>query len=155
MARVLVVIGLLVFLFIGAYSLSAAYEDTVTDANDQITVDNETITIAYNTTNSVGNTSNDNIFNESVEVYQNGTQIQSNGGDNWEWRTGNGQLYVPNGSALDEGDAEITYRYTPPTDEQETVKNIATVPWLFSETLAVVVGFILVMLAIVQLSGRR
>lgn len=155
MARVLVLIGLLMFLSLGAAGFSHVYQDTVTDTQNETLVENETITVTVNQTNPVGNTSTDNVYNESVTVRQDGSIVSSNDGANWQWRTGNGQLFVPEGSAMVNGSANVTYQYREPSAGQRAVKNVGIVPFLFSESIAIMTGFILLLLAVLQMAGTR
>lgn len=162
MARVLVLIGLLIFLSFGAAGLSSVYQDTVTETQNETTIDNETFTVTINTTHSFNNTDTDNVFNDSVRVFQEdilgmiGTvEVESENGSNWVWHEGNGQLFVPEGSDLENGTANITYRYREPAPEQRAIKNIGVTPFQFSESLAIMAGFILLVLAVLQMAGTR
>lgn len=155
MSRVVAVLGVFILLFAGLYGLSAHYEATVTESNNQTEITNETFTVQEGELHEFSESRRDVIYNDTVEVYQNGSEIQSNGGDNWEWRGGTGTLYVPNGSELVDGDdASITYRFTEPTSEQQVAKDVTMQPFRLGEGLTLIGGIVLLLLA-VALAGRQ
>lgn len=156
MARVVALVGVLVFGFIALHGVAAHYDQTVTNSQPQITVENESFVVTHDTTHAFDDSNRDAVYNDTaVEVYQNGSQVAASSGDNWRWNAGNGTLYVPSGSELTDGDdASITYRYTEPTGEQKAVRDIALVPFQLGEGIGILVGAALLLLA-VSLLGRQ
>lgn len=155
MARLVAILGVAIFLFIGLYGVAGHYETTVTETNDQIEVVNETFDVEYNTTVELEESNRDVVYNETVEVYQDGSEIESKDGDNWQWIAGNGTLYIPDGSALNDSmTADITYRYTEPTNEQKAVKDVAMLPFVLGDALLIVLGAVLLLIA-ASLLGRQ
>lgn len=155
MSRVVAVVGVFIVLFAGLYGLSAHYETTVTESNNQTEIVNESFTVQEGFNHEFSESRRDVVYNDTIEVYQNGSEIQSNNGDNWKWRAGTGELYVPNGSQLVDGDeAAITYRYTEPTTEQRVAKDVTMTPFRLGEGMTLIGGIVLLLLAL-ALAGRQ
>lgn len=161
MARLVAILGVAIFLFIGLHGVAGHYETTVTETNDQIEVTNETFTVQHGTVHQLDESNRDVVYNGTVEVYQSGfvigeTRVSSDNGSNWRWIEGNGTLYVPNGSDMNDGDtAEITYRYTEPTSEQKVAKDVAMVPFILGDGLLIVLGAVLLLTAVALLGRQR
>lgn len=148
MARVVAIVGVLVFAFVAVGAVATQYESTVEESQNTTIIANETFTVQTGAINTFVESNRDVVYNDTVTVRQNGTEIEESG--NFTWLAHNGTMRVPpnNETQLAGGQsANITYRFTEPSNEQRAVRDVALVP------LELVEGLVLIAAAALLLTG--
>jgi hypothetical protein len=135
MHRVVAVIGALVIGLLAIGAIGAQYETAVTGTQPAQQVTNETFTVDVGTTHAFNESRRDVVYNDSVTVYQNSTEIDAS---EYRWQPGNGTLFVPSSSSMTDGEsAKITYQYTEPTGEQRIARDVGLLPAQLGEGLGI------------------
>jgi len=135
MHRVVAVIGALVIGLLAISAIGAQYETAVTGAQPAQQVTNESFTVDVGTTHVLNESRRDVVYNDTVTVYQNSTEIDAS---EYRWQPGNGTLFVPSDSALTDGQsANITYQFTEPTGEQRIARDVGLLPAQLGEGLGI------------------
>lgn len=138
MHRVVAVIGALLLGLLAIGGIAAQYETAVTDTQPAQSVTNESFTVDVGTTHVLTESRRDVVYNESVTVYQNDSEVSPG---EYNWQPGNGTLFVPSGSTMTDGQsATITYQYTEPTGEQRIARDVGLLPAQLGEGLGILTG---------------
>lgn len=154
MSREAALVGVLVFAFVLIGGISAQYQTAVEEGNNETRVINETINVDNGTLHVLNESRRDVVYNESVAVFQNGTQWSADG--NYTWFSGNGTLFIPEDTGLNASkSAGVTYGFWVPTGAQKVSRDVVLLPYDLGESLGLIVGAALVLTALVVLARQR
>jgi len=141
MSRAVAVIGLLIFAVIALNGISTQYQSTVADSQPETNIVDEEFDVVKNTTIVLNESRRDVVYNDSVVVNQAGAKVSE---DDYRWQPGNGTLFIPENSTMDENDnATIDYNFTEPSDEQRAVRDVMLMPAELGRGIGALAGAIL------------
>lgn len=140
----LAVVGVILLAGVGA--LSAQYEQSVTGSNAQDSISGESFTVSKPGLHTFNESNRDVIYNETVTVYDSSGTVVSEDG-NYSWNDGNGTLYVPSGSTLNDSEsATIDYQFTVPDNSQRAVRDTGMIlPGSLGGTITLALGLAVVL----------
>lgn len=153
--RMLTVIGVGVLLFAGLWGLQAQREQAVRGNGDQTDIVNETISTA-NATGEVITLNESNrdavVYDgiESIDLYQNSTNLDPSG--NWDWIAENGSVQITDPTGLNtstNATANVSYGYNEPSGRQDWATSISLLPAQIGEAwlVALMAGVLMTALA--------
>lgn len=139
----------------GVGMVQSQYQQSVTGAYEPTTITNESFTVNEGDRTVLNESNRDVVYNETVQVYQNGTEFESDG--NYTWTAANGTIFVPNGSGLtNNSTANVTYQFTVPDEQQQLARDVGMIPGIaLSEGLLLGLGGALLIGAIAVLASLQ
>jgi len=147
--------GVMIVLGVGLAAVQSEYQDSVRGGGIQEDFDNETVTASYSApvNLSASNVTN-RVYDGSVDVYDNqSTYVTADGNYSWN-EDGKGRLNVSSSSsAIGDGESiTVTYGYNVPTGEQQTARDVGTLPAQLGEVLLILFGAFVLFAVMVRMA---
>lgn len=153
--RVVVVIGAIVLLFVGAHAVVLQDEQTVRNAGDTTYTDSEPWQPTEGDVTHLNNSGRtEAVYDDqaNVTVRQDSTTVPPDG--NWTWHEHNGTVETLEGTSLNTSEeATISYAYHDPNEAQSSVRGLAELPAMAGPSIMVLLMFVLVVLVVAPFRG--
>lgn len=146
MSRLLAAVGVGIMLVIAGAGVSIALQESARGSGTEHPQVNETWSPSEGDRTTLVESNRDGVIYsdaDDVRVYQNDTRILERG--NWSWSATNGTVKTLNGTQINTSqDAAVTYTVYRPTEAQQTLVSLGTLPVSIGSPLLILLVFAII-----------
>jgi len=155
MSRLLAAVGVAIMLVVVGAGVSIALQESARGTGTEYPQVNETWSPSEGDRTTLAESNRDGVVYsdaDDIRVYQNDTRILERG--NWSWAATNGTVKTLNGTSINSSqDATITYRYYQPTETQQALVSLGTLPVSIGAPLLILLVFAIIIAVLAAAGG--